>query len=112
MPVVMHDGIPLFLNVNNTYTPPDKGYYISYLPYTSDYGSDTTALVRDDGIRLQKFLILNGFHMDEYKKLNSYEECVEYFKTHLDQKNRLSEDWDKEPTFVDGKLVLIQSDGL
>ena len=55
-----------------------KGYYVSYNNYDTDiYGSDTTALVKDD------FYILNGDHREAYAKLDTFEECMEYFKNNL-----------------------------
>lgn len=88
-------GIPVYV-ANDTFDLPEKGCYVSYNPRIADYGSDTTALVRMDGIRPTKFLILNGNHVQEYLALGHYDDCVEYFKNHLDQKNKRSENWDEE----------------
>ena len=99
-----YDGIPIFVP-NDTFNLEDSGCYISYNNHTSDYGCPTTALVRDDGVRPTKFLILNGNHVEEYAKLKTYNACVEYFKAHLEQQNHLSENWDEELVF-DDKLGL------
>lgn len=93
------NGIPIFVP-NDTFDLSEKGCYVSYNSSTRDYGSDTTALVRMDGIRPTKFLILNGDHTKEYYTIGNYDDCVEYFKNHLDQQNRYSENWDEE-TIVD-----------
>lgn len=88
------------LLVPNNFCISFGGYYISYLTNSPDYeNNDTTALVRCDGILPDKFLILNGNHMANYKKLNSYKECLSYFISHIDEKNPKSEDWKKEFSF-------------
>jgi hypothetical protein len=59
------------------------------------------------GIRTTKFLILNGNHTKEYKKLGNYDDCVEFFKKHLDEKNKMSENWDEEIiTNPDGTIFI------
>lgn len=91
-----YNGISIMMP-NDTFDLKDEGCYVSYNNRSlSDYGCDTTALVRMDGINPTKFLILNGNHTEEYYKLGSYADCIKYFKNHLDQKNRLSENWDEE----------------
>lgn len=96
MSVKFFAGVPIFINPNDVYMLKDAGCYVSYLPYTSDYGSDTTALVRADGIRPEKFLILNGNHVKEYLELATYDACIVYFKNHLELKNKNSENWNEE----------------
>lgn len=96
------NGIPIFVE-NDTFDLPEKGCYISYNSHTRDYGCDTTALVRMDGIAPTKFLILNGNHVREYCALGHYDNCMEYFKNHLEQQNKYSENWDE--------AIVTRSDG-
>lgn len=100
-------GIPIFVP-NDTFNLQEKGCYVSYNNRdTGYYGCDTTALVREDGVHPTKFLILNGNHTKEYYALGSYDACVEYFKNHSDQQNKMSENWDEEIIFQEnGKLVV------
>lgn len=101
-----YNGIPIFVP-NDTFDLEDEGCYISYNSDSSVYGCDTTALVRMDGIHPTKFLILNGNHTKEYYALGTYSACVEYFRCHLDQQNKLSENWDEEIiTRPDGALYV------
>lgn len=82
------NGIPIFIP-NSTIQA--DGFYISYNSYDKDiYGCDTTALVNND---MTKFLILNGNHMEEYKKLlrYGYDKCMEYFLKHQDLVNNYSD---------------------
>lgn len=102
MGVKFFEGVPIFINPNDVYMLKDEGCYVSYLPYASDYGSDTTALVRADGIRPEKFLILNGNHVKEFLELADYDACVEYFKNHSELKNKNSENWNEE-CVIDGE---------
>ena len=99
------NGVPIFVS-NDTFDLKEDGCYVSYNTNSiRGYGCNTTALVRMDGIKPTKFLILNGNHTREYYELGNYEDCVEYFKSHLDQQNILSENWDEEIiTTADGKL--------
>lgn len=99
------NGVPIVVP-NNTVDLPEKGCYISYNNYdTKEYGCATTALVRMDGIKPTKFLILNGNHMAEYQAIGNYDGCVEYFKQHLDQQNKMSENWNEEIiTRADGTI--------
>lgn len=100
------NGIPIFVP-NDTFDLPEKGCYISYNSSIRDYGCDTTALVRMDGIHPTKFLILNGNHVKAYCELGHYDDCVEYFKNHLKQQNELSENWDEEiVTRPDGSIFV------
>lgn len=100
-------GIPIFAP-NDTFDLQEKGCYVSYNNRSiNDYGCDTTALVRMDGINPTKFLILNGNHTKEYYTLGNYDDCVEYFKRHLDMQNKLSENWDEEViTRPDGSIYI------
>lgn len=106
-----YKDIPIYAP-NDTFELQEKGCYVSYNNYSiRDYGSDTTALVRMDGIHPTKFLILNGNHTKEYYALGKYDDCVEYFKHHLDQKNKLSENWDEEIiTRPDGTIYVTKID--
>lgn len=97
-----YKGIPIFIP-NDTFDLIDDGCYVSYNSHSAYYGCDTTALVRMDGINPTKFLILNGNHAKEYYTLGNYAECVEYFKCHLEQQNKYSENWDEE--------IITRSDG-
>lgn len=108
---VTYHGIPI-LEPNDTFDLPEKGCYVSYNNRSiRDYGSDTTALVRMDGVQPTKFLILNGNHKMEYYVLGNYEACVAYFKQHLDQQNKNSENWDEEIiTSPDGTLYVKKID--
>lgn len=90
-----YNGMPIFIP-NDTFDLEEVGCYVSYNSHCSDYGCDTTALVRMDGAHPTKFLILNGNHVKEYAKLKNYANCVQYFKNNLDKKNKLSENWDEE----------------
>ena len=104
-------GVPVYMP-NDTFDLQEKGCYVSYNNHSvGDYGCATTALVRMDGINPTKFLILNGDHTKEYCALGKYEACVEYFKRHLDQQNKLSENWDEEIiTRPDGTLYIKKVD--
>lgn len=108
---VNFNGIPL-LEPNDTFNLPEEGCYVSYdNRSTRDYGCDTTALVRMDGINPTKFLILNGNHTKEYHTIGNYNGCVEYFKAHLNQQNKLSENWDEETiTRPDGTIYVKKID--
>ncbi len=61
------------------------GFYISYNP---DPLGPETALVKDG-----KFLILDGDFRKEYEeRVESFEECLKFFKDHQDRRSRWS-DW-------------------
>lgn len=100
-------GISIFVP-NDTFNLQEKGCCVSYNNRSiNDYGCDTTALVRMDGINPTKFLILNGNHTKEYYELGNYKDCVEYFKRHLNQQNKNSENWDEELiTRLDGSIYV------
>lgn len=108
MSVYFFGGIPISVQPNNVYPLKDGNCYVSYLPYTSSYGSDTTALVRADNIRPEKFLILNGNHVKEYLSLETYDACVEYFKNHADLKNKNSENWNEELVIDESGKITCQ----
>jgi hypothetical protein len=98
-----YNGVPIF-SPNDTFALTEKGCYVSYNNCSiSDYGSDTTALVRINGVEPTKFLILNGNHLAEYALLESYDACVEYFKEHLSEQNKMSDNWDEE--------IIMRKDG-
>lgn len=89
-------GTPIFIP-NDVFELAESGCYVSYNNHDiCIYGDATTAIVRDDGRDPSKFLILNGDHREELYKLRHYDACVEYFKSHLNQKNKFSENWDEE----------------
>lgn len=101
-----YNGVPIFMP-NDTFDLKEKGCYVSYNSHSNTYGCATTALVRMDGINPTKFLILNGNHTKEYYALENYKDCVEYFKYHLEQQNKLSENWDEEIiTRPDGSICV------
>lgn len=97
------EGIPFFVP-NDVFNPTEKNFYISYNSQSSYYGCDTTAIVRSDGIRPEKFLILNGNHVKELMNIGTYNGCVDYFKKNINKKNKYSENWDEELQFIDGKI--------
>lgn len=64
-----------------------SGFYISYNDYDVDiYGSTTTALVLG---QMQEFFILNGNHIDEYRKLEGspFSKYLDYFYKNKDKIN-------------------------
>jgi len=66
-------------------------FYISYNDYDTDiYGSDTTALVLG---QMEKFLILNGDHREQYSSLLSsgFVACFNYFKNNVESINKRSD---------------------
>lgn len=68
-----------------------EGFYVSYNNHdTNIYGDVTTALVLG---QMEKFFILNGNHTKEYEKLIDcgFSGCMEYFKNHIEQINKLSD---------------------
>lgn len=68
-----------------------EGFYISYNSYDAHiYGSDTTALVLG---QMQKFFILNGNHIENYKKIAKmgFFKCLEYFLENIEQTNKFSD---------------------
>jgi len=79
VPIEINNIVPMEsieqINMNNkTY----DGFYISYNTSSIDYGCDTTALVIGQG---QGFFILEGNHIEEYKKVfnNGFTACYDYF---------------------------------
>lgn len=81
LPIITYNEVPIerterIIYKNKTY----DGFYISYNNYDLDiYGSDTTALVLG---QMEEFLILNGNHIKEYKKLNGepFSKYLDYFR--------------------------------
>ena len=70
-----------------------KGFYVSYNTVDRrEYGCDTTALVLG---QMQKFYILNGDHRIEYSKIieQGFQKCLDYFKEHIAEINKYSEEW-------------------
>ena len=83
--------IPI-INTNspNVVAQTQRSFHLSYLPYTGDYGSDTTALVLDNNV----FLILNGDHKKELLTMAQTQGlagCIKYFTTHITEANQRSE---------------------
>lgn len=74
------------LNTTNNF----KGFHISYLKDTRDYGSDTTALVLGGRV----FFVLNGNHaaeMNEAALQNGIQGCLDVFIERIDRANAASE---------------------
>jgi hypothetical protein len=77
---------------NNVVTPMD-GFSISYNPNTLVFMPKTPAWAQQvpsvetallvDG----KFYILNGNHVEEYKKLGTLKKCMQYFNEHEKEKS-------------------------
>lgn len=85
------DGIPCFVPNTTFHGKEDDSFYVSFNHVDQHiYGCDTTALVLG---QTQHFYILNGDHIEEYKKLIplGFDACLEYFKQHQDLRNRYSE---------------------
>ncbi len=67
-----------------------SGFYISYNNHDVDiYGSDTTALVLG---QMEEFLILNGNHVEEYRKLSGlpFSEYLNYFRKNEKYMNKFT----------------------
>ena len=67
-----------------------NGFYISYNNYDVDiYGSDTTALVLG---QMEEFLILNGDHIEGYRKLSGlpFSEYLNYFRKNEKYMNKFT----------------------
>lgn len=68
-----------------------RDFYVSLNTVdVSIYGYETTALVVG---QMEKFYILNGNHMSQYKALvvSGFSECFDYFLKNLDKINKHSE---------------------
>ena len=65
---------------------PDALFYVSYLPHSEDYGSNTTALVVG---QMQRFFILNGDFRKQYNELIplGFKACYDFFKANLEHRN-------------------------
>ena len=82
-------GIPFI--VPNEIVGEGDGFYISYNNVdTSDYGSDTTALVIG---QMEHFYILNGNHTANYLPLikKGLNHCLKYFNKNKKLINKFSE---------------------
>jgi len=82
-----------------------KDFYISYNNYDVDiYGSDTTALVKND---MSDFFILNGDHTKQYDEIiqsnGDFETCFNYFKVNINLMNSFSDKLDVK--------IIVNSDG-
>lgn len=81
LPITVYNKVPIEIAEKITYKGKTyDGFYVSYNDYDVDvYGSDTTALVLG---QMQEFLILNGNHIKEYKKLNGepFSKYLDYFR--------------------------------
>lgn len=81
LPVTTYNIVPIEINEKITYKGKTyDGFYISYNDYDINiYGDDTTALVLG---QMQEFFILNGNHIEEYKKLNGepFSKYLDYFR--------------------------------
>lgn len=90
---------------NTTLNPQnDETWYVSYLPFSDDYGSNTTALVVG---QMQRFFILDGDFRKEYQNLmpQGFRACYQFFLDNLDKRNKRSVD---EPVPVE-ELETIMS---
>lgn len=84
-----------FCPMSNTCSPNSvrsfgKDVHISYLPYSSAYGCDTTAIVLRDHV----YLVLRGDHTNQLIPVTAeagIQGCVDYFIKHLDQAHLMSE---------------------
>ena len=105
------NGIPIVIPNDITYETTD--FYISYNDRdTHIYGDVTTALVVTKKGQSPTFLILNGNHCEEYKKIianaGGYIACLDYFKNHHNQQSKYSENWNERLIYKDGKLIIIK----
>lgn len=67
-------------------------FSISYNPRTSDYGSDTTAIVLHGRV----FFVLNGNHAEQLcfaADSKGIQGCMDYFVENIAQANQRSEHW-------------------
>lgn len=65
-------------------------FHVSYNAHSSDYGSDTTALV----LRHRVFFVLNGNHaaaLHSAAESTGIQGCIDYFIDHIAQANPYSE---------------------
>lgn len=102
------NGIPIY--VPNNIINDTKDFYISYNNYDiSTYGSDTTALVKND---LSDFWILNGNHTKQYNQIikegGNFKDCFKYFKDNIVLINKLSDKLNEKIVVnKDGSLKVV-----
>ena len=82
------------MNAHNEIDTGSTHWYISYMKYVADYGSDTTALVLGQA---EYFLILNGDHRQGFKdcikdrgNLTRLGACLQYVRDHKNDLNYMS----------------------
>ena len=88
--------IPNCFPRNWTLELPDRSFYISYLRYSQDYGSDTTAIVWG---QLQRFIILKGNHFENLRPFLESNSYLKAFRYAYDHKS------DILPNFTDFKSL-------
>lgn len=88
IPVTTYNIVPIEHDDEVWYNGKEyDGFYVSYNDYDIDiYGSATTALVLG---QMQEFFILNGNHIDEYRKLEGspFSKYLDYFYKNKDKIN-------------------------
>lgn len=81
LPITVYNNVPIEISEKVKYKGKIyNGFYISYNNHDVDiYGSDTTALVLG---QMEEFLILNGNHIEGYRKLSGlpFSEYLKYFR--------------------------------
>lgn len=91
LPITVYNTIPIERLEKVTYKGKIyDGFCISYNDYDVDiYGSDTTALVLG---QMEEFLILNGNHVEEYRKLSGlpFSEYLNYFRKNEKYMNKFT----------------------
>jgi len=112
MTIKIFNGIPV--TIPNKITTETTDYYISYNNRDIGiYGCDTTALVLTKPDTPEKFLILNGNHVNAYEIIKDNKEtvkdCIQYFKNNYNQQSKYSENWDEMFVFgADGRLTIAK----
>jgi hypothetical protein len=87
---IITESGPFVILIPNTVIE-GNGFYITHNARdTAQYGCQTTALVLGE---MEKFYILNGDHRQQYMALidQGFDACLSYFKAHLDQINKYSD---------------------
>ena len=89
MGVEFFDGVPIF--TSNSVTNQNKEYYVSYEPSARNYGVDTTAFVSYDKVGNSIFYILEGNHVKNYEKCQTFQEHMDYFKNNINLMHKYSD---------------------
>lgn len=91
LPITVYNTVPIEISEKVKYKGKIyNGFYISYNDYDVDiYGSDTTALVLG---QMEEFLILNGNHVDGYRKLSGlpFSKYLNYFRKNEKYMNKFT----------------------